>query len=51
MTGPDPACLLLGRWWAGFGKAGVKTVIAGPLPVHVHLLMRLHVNRVMIRVS
>ncbi|CUW30170.1 hypothetical protein TUE45_04890 [Streptomyces reticuli] len=44
-------CRLRGRRWSGFGKAGVKTVIAGPLLVHVHLLMHRHVNRVMIRVS
>ncbi|MGW7426495.1 SRPBCC domain-containing protein [Streptomyces sp. NPDC054813] len=32
-------------------KAVVKAVSAGTPPVHVHLLMQLHVNRVMIRVS
>ena len=44
-------CRLWGRRWTGFGKADVKGVIAGTPPVHVHLLMHLHMNRVMIRVS
>lgn len=34
-----------------FGKADVKPVTEGTPPVHVHLLMHLHVNGVMIRVS
>ncbi|WP_330459071.1 hypothetical protein OIB37_20590 [Streptomyces sp. NBC_00820] len=33
------------------GKAVVKAVIAATPPVHVHLLMHLHMNKVMIRVS
>lgn len=53
------SCLLWGRRWNSLadtgasrvGKANVKPVITGTLPVHVHLLMHLHVNRVMIRVS
>ncbi|SOD84765.1 hypothetical protein SAMN06272765_2155 [Streptomyces sp. Ag109_G2-15] len=46
-----PAWKIMDRRWNNFGKAGVKAVIAGPPPVHVHLLMQLHVNGVMIRVS
>ncbi len=45
------SCLLWGRRWSGSGKADVKAVTVAPPPVHVHLLMHLHVNRVMIRVS
>ncbi len=45
------SCPLWGRRWNSFGKADVKTVTAAPLLVHVHLLMHLHVNRAMIRVS
>ncbi|MQY36243.1 hypothetical protein SRB17_42420 [Streptomyces sp. RB17] len=53
------SCLLWGRRWnsladAGVskvGKASVKPVTAGTPPVHVHLLLHLHVNGVMIRVS
>ncbi len=44
-------CRLWGRRWIGFGKAGVKAVITGTPPVHVHLLEHLHMNKVMIRVS
>ncbi|GGW61435.1 hypothetical protein GCM10010503_43150 [Streptomyces lucensis JCM 4490] len=33
------------------GKAHVKAVTAGAPRVHVHLLMHMQVNRVMIRVS
>ena len=39
--------LFLGR----LRKRGVKAVTGGPPRVHVHLLMHLHMNRVMIRVS
>lgn len=42
---------LRGRRWNSFGKAVVKAVIAGTPPVHVHLLMHLHVNGAMIRIS
>lgn len=45
------SCPLWGRRWSGFGKTGVKAVTVAPLFVHVHLLMHLHVNRAMIRVS
>lgn len=45
------SCPLWGRRWSGFGKTGVKAVTVAPLLVHVHLLMHLHVNRAMIRVS
>lgn len=53
------SCLLWGRRWNGLADAGVspvskadvKPVTAGPPLVHVHLLMHLHVNGVMIRVS
>ncbi|QTE00013.1 hypothetical protein S1361_21935 [Streptomyces cyanogenus] len=45
------SCLLLGARWNSFGKAHVKAVTAGPLLVHVHLLLHPHVNQVMIRVS
>lgn len=53
------SCLLWGRRCSSFadaavsrvGKANVKAVIVGTPPVHVHLLMHLHVNGVMIRVS
>ncbi len=40
-----------GRRWNGIGKAVVKAVTGGPRPVHVHLLMHLHMNRAMIRNS
>lgn len=40
-----------GRRWNSLGKAVVKAVTGGTPRVHVHLLMHLHVNRVMIRVS
>ncbi|MFD3586573.1 SRPBCC domain-containing protein [Streptomyces sp. NPDC058683] len=42
---------LRGRRWSSLGKAGVKAVTGGTPRVHVHLLMHLHVNGVMIRVS
>lgn len=42
---------LWGRRWNGFGKADVKAVTAGTPRVHVHLLMHLHMSKVMIRVS
>ncbi|MFG3025167.1 SRPBCC domain-containing protein [Streptomyces sp. NPDC048254] len=42
---------LWGRRWNSLGKAGVKAVTGGTPRVHVHLLMHLHVNRVMIRDS
>ncbi|ROP52457.1 hypothetical protein EDD94_1924 [Streptomyces sp. PanSC9] len=45
------SCLLSGRCWDGSGKALVKAVTAAPLRVHVHLLMQLHVNGAMIRIS
>lgn len=45
------SCVLRGRRWNGSGKADVKAVTAGTPPVHVHLLMHLHMNKVMIRVS
>jgi hypothetical protein len=53
------SCLLWGRRSNGFGDTGVfpagktnvKAVTMGTPRVHVHLLMHLHVNGVMIRVS
>ena len=44
-------CRLWGRRWNSFGKAGVRAVTVGIPLVHVHLLMHLHMNKVMIRVS
>ena len=44
-------CRLWGRRWNSFGKADVNPVTVGTPPVHVHLLMHLHMNKVMIRVS
>lgn len=49
-TGDRMSGQVRGRRWDSLGKAVVKAVIAGTPPVHVHLLMHLHVNRVMIRV-
>ncbi|GAA5056122.1 hypothetical protein GCM10023336_28560 [Streptomyces similanensis] len=48
-----------GAWSSGpgagagnrFGKAFANAVTAEALRVHVHLLMQLHMNKVMIRVS
>lgn len=40
-----------GKRCISFGKALVKAVTAAPLRVHVHLLMHLHMNKVMIRIS
>lgn len=45
------SCDPWGRRWNDFGKAVVKAVTAGTPPVHVHLPMHLHMNRVMIRHS
>ena len=42
---------LWGRRWNGLSKADVKAVTAGTPRVHVHLLMHLHMNKVMIRIS
>jgi len=44
-------CRLSDRRWNGFGKADVKAVIAATQPVHVHLLMHLHRDAAMIRIS
>jgi hypothetical protein len=54
MTDTAGVCMsvqLWGRRWNSLGKAGVKAVTGGTPRVHVHLLMHLHVNRVMIRFS
>jgi len=40
-----------GTRWSNSGKGVVKAVTEGTPRVHVHLLMHLHVNRVMIRIS
>ncbi len=45
------SCGNWGRRWNGLSKADVKAVTVGTPRVHVHLLMHLHVNKVMIRVS
>jgi hypothetical protein len=45
------SCGSRGRRSGDFGGADVNAVIAEPLLVHVHLLMHLQVNKVMIRVS
>ncbi len=40
-----------GKRTNSFGKGLVKAVIGEALRVHVHLLMHLHMNKVMIRFS
>lgn len=45
------SCGSRGKRLSGFGRAEFKAVTTEPLHVHVHLLMHMQVNRVMIRVS
>ncbi|OQR64709.1 hypothetical protein B6E66_07020 [Streptomyces maremycinicus] len=50
--GPHPTSTAdLDTWVGTPGKAGVKAVTTQAPRVHVHLLMRLHMNGVMIRDS
>ncbi len=45
------SCGSWGRRSSGFGSTDAHAVTVEPLLVHVHLLMRMQVNKVMIRVS
>ncbi|MGW3950791.1 hypothetical protein ACWEKM_07485 [Streptomyces sp. NPDC004752] len=50
-VGACMSCEAWGRRLKGFGKGVVKAVTGGTPPVHVHLPMHLHMNKVMIPIS